>query len=79
MKKALAFILALTMLAGLCVFAQAEDVTTIYVWSDNAHEKELRIKQVEEFNNTIGKEKGIFVEYTVYGGDYSDSWHLWHS
>ena len=34
-----ALIMALAMLAGLCVFAQAEDVTTIYVWSDNAHEK----------------------------------------
>ena len=73
MKKVLALIMALAMLAGLCVFAQAEDVTTIYVWSDNAHEKELRNQQIEEFNNTIGKEKGIFVEYTVYGSDYSDA------
>ena len=72
MKK-LALILALAVLMGLCLSAFAEDVTTIYVWSDNAHEKELRNKQVEEFNNTIGKEKGIFVEYTVYGDNYSDS------
>lgn len=73
MKKLIAWILALAMVLGLCAFAQAEDVTTIYVWSDNAHEKELRNKQVEEFNNTIGKETGIFIEYTVYGDNYSDS------
>ena len=73
MKKTLALVLALVMLAGLCAFAHAEDVTTIYVWSDNAHEKELRNQQIEEFNNTIGKEKGIFIQYTVYGSDYSDA------
>ena len=75
MKKTLAWILALIMVLSLCTFigAMAEDVTTIYVWSDNAHEKELRNKQIEEFNNGIGKEKGIYIEYTVYGGDYSDS------
>ncbi len=57
MKKVTALILALAMLLGICSFAQAEgEVIEIRVWSDNAHEKELRNKQVEEFNNTIGKE-----------------------
>lgn len=74
MKKHLAFLLAMAMLLSLCAFtAYADDVVTITVWSDNAHEKELRVKQVEEFNETIGKENGIFVEYTVYGDNYSDS------
>ena len=74
MKKILASLLALTMLLGLCAFtAYADDTVTITVWSDNAHEKELRVKQVEEFNETIGKENGVFVEYTVYGDNYSDS------
>lgn len=45
----------------------------IRVWSDNAHEKELRLQQIEEFNNTIGKEKGIEIEYTVYGSNYQDT------
>ena len=64
MKKPLAFLLAMAMLLSLCAFtAYADDVVTITVWSDNAHEKELRVKQVEEFNETIGKENGIFVEY----------------
>lgn len=74
MKKTLAWFLTLTLLLGLSIFgALAEDTVTITVWSDNAHEKELRVKQVEEFNKTIGKENGIFVEYSVYGDNYSDS------
>ena len=74
MKKLLALALALGLLLGMCSFAQADgDVITITVWSDNAHEKVLRDQQVEEFNNTIGKEKGIFIKYDVYGDNYSDS------
>ncbi len=45
----------------------------IRVWSDNAHEKELRLRQIEEFNSTIGKEKGIEIEYTVYGSHYQEA------
>lgn len=45
----------------------------IRVWSDNAHEKDLRLKQIENFNNTIGKEKGIEIEYTVHGANYQDT------
>lgn len=46
---------------------------TITVWSDNAHEKELRESQIAEFNNGIGKELGINIEYTVYGDNYTDT------
>ncbi|NLB90803.1 MAG: extracellular solute-binding protein, partial [Clostridiales bacterium] len=52
---------------------EAVEMETITVWSDNAHEKELRVKQVDTFNNTIGKELGINIEYTVFGDSYSDS------
>lgn len=54
---------------------QKEPVTmeTITVWSDNAHEKELRDKQIAEFNETIGKELGINIEYTVYGSNFTDT------
>ena len=45
----------------------------IRVWSDNAHEKDLRLRQIEEFNSTIGKEKGIEIEYTVYGSHYQEA------
>ena len=44
----------------------------IRVWSDNAHEKELRLRQIEAFNSTKGKELGIEIEYTVYGSNYQD-------
>ena len=45
----------------------------IRVWSDNAHEKDLRLRQIEEFNSTIGKDLGIEIEYTVYGSHYQDA------
>lgn len=44
----------------------------IEVWSNNAHSKVQDIEMVEEFNNTIGKEKGIQIDYKVYGGDYNN-------
>ena len=50
----------------------AEDVQVVTVWSDNAHEQSVRDAQIEEFNNTIGKQEGIRIDYTVYGSDYSD-------
>ncbi len=54
---------------------QKEPVTmeTITVWSDNAHEKDLRDKQIAEFNDTVGKELGIKIEYTVYGSNFTDT------
>lgn len=50
----------------------SNEVQVVTVWSDNAHEQTIREAQVEEFNNTIGKEEGIRIDYTVYGSDYSD-------
>lgn len=47
-------------------------IEKIRVWSDNAHERELRLKQIEEFNRTKGRELGIEIEYTVYGSEYQE-------
>lgn len=47
-------------------------IEKIRVWSDNAHERELRLKQIEEFNRTRGRELGIEIEYTVFGSEYQD-------
>lgn len=47
-------------------------IEKIRVWSDNAHERELRLKQIEEFNRIKGRELGIEIEYTVYGSEYQD-------
>ena len=54
---------------------QKEEVKmeTIKVWSDNAHEKEVRDKQIAAFNEGIGKELGINIEYTVYGSNFTDT------
>ena len=52
--------------------AEEEDVQVVTVWSDNAHEQSIREAQIEEFNNTIGKQEGIRIDYTVYGSDYAD-------
>lgn len=52
--------------------ADAGEVQVVTVWSDNAHEQTIREAQIEEFNNTIGKEQGIQIDYTVYGSDYAD-------
>jgi ABC-type sugar transport system, periplasmic component len=48
------------------------EMETIRVWSDNGHEKELRLEQIDRFNATIGKEKGINIEYTVHGSNWED-------
>lgn len=47
-------------------------ITTIRVWSDNASDRILREQQIARYNEGEGKEKGIRIEYTVYGGNYHD-------
>ena len=53
--------------------AASNEVQVVRVWSDSAHSQSIRDAQVEEFNNTIGKEEGIKIEYTIYGSDYADT------
>ena len=75
-KNGFAILLAVLMILScipLFALADADKVEHIVVWSDNAHEQTVREKQIEEFNNTIGKELGIVIDYTVYGTDYSDT------
>ncbi len=43
---------------------------TVQVWSNNASSKAEDEKMVADFNNGVGKEKGITIEYKIYGGDY---------
>lgn len=47
-----------------------KDVKKITMWSNDQHDQEIIEEKIQEFNDTIGKEKGIEVEYTVYGSDY---------
>lgn len=48
----------------------AKDVQKITMWSNDQHDQEIIEEKIQEFNETVGKEKGIEVEYTVYGSDY---------
>lgn len=53
--------------------SEAVEMETITVWSDQYHEKELREKQIAEFNAGEGKELGIQIDYQVYGDGYTDT------
>lgn len=63
-------VILITMASG---FGYAEPkVDTIRVWTNNAATKVEDEKMVSDFNNGIGKEKGIRIDYRVYGGDYNN-------
>lgn len=47
-----------------------EKVETITVWTNDASSKALMTQMVDDYNNTTGKEKGINIDYKVYGADY---------
>jgi len=43
---------------------------TVQVWTNNASTKAEDEKMIADFNNGAGKEKGIQVDYKIYGGDF---------
>jgi multiple sugar transport system substrate-binding protein len=45
-------------------------VKTITVWSNDAHNKPEVVAAVEKFNKEEGAQRGIYIDYTVYGSDY---------
>lgn len=45
-------------------------VTTITVWSNDAHNKAEFDDLVEKFNNGVGAQKNIKIDYVVYGADW---------
>jgi multiple sugar transport system substrate-binding protein len=56
--------------------SSAGGVTTIRVWTNDAHNK-LEVDQlVEKFNAGIGAQQGIKVEYTVYGADWDTAMNM---
>lgn len=48
---------------------QKSDVSTITVWSGSSHNKQFYERIMNEFNQGEGKEKGIYIDYQVKGGD----------
>lgn len=77
MKRALIIMLILCLLP-VAIFARgvqessADGATVVNVWTRNRHDKDLMVNQVELFNKTIGKEKGIEIKYQIYGDDFID-------
>ena len=73
MKKLVSLLLTMTLIISCCAFASADDVITIQIWHPRGAgaNGEMIASSVEEFNRTIGAEKGIVVEEAFQGG-YGD-------
>ena len=71
-KRFITMLLAIVM--TLCVFTgcrnstSSSDYITITMWSGNSHSKKAMEEIADKFNQTIGKEKGIYFEYIVKAG-----------
>lgn len=48
------------------------DVAVISLWTNNSHSKSVVTEEVNKWNETVGKEKGIKIEYVVKGDDYAN-------
>ncbi|GHT78921.1 hypothetical protein FACS1894130_06410 [Spirochaetia bacterium] len=46
------------------------DITTVRIWTNDAHNKDEYVKAVDAFNAGPGAAQGVKIEYTVFGGDY---------
>jgi len=76
MKKCVSLLLALILVLSLCATALAyspEEPITILFWHTRGSGAQLETVryQVDKFNETVGKEKGIFVQEVFIGG-YAD-------
>jgi multiple sugar transport system substrate-binding protein len=76
----LALVLSVLVLAPLAAAGRSDKavqgaggVETITVWTNNFHERTLREQQIARFNDTVGKELGIRIEYTILGDNYHDA------
>jgi multiple sugar transport system substrate-binding protein len=59
-------------LALVCASAFAQKAETITIWHNNTSAKNYYDAKVKEFNDTIGKQKGIVIDYKVLG-DYANT------
>ncbi|MDD6736323.1 MAG: ABC transporter substrate-binding protein [Clostridiales bacterium] len=77
MKKSfrvLSMTLSAVMLLGLATGCggketASSDITTISIWSGNTHSKDVDTASWKEWNETVGKENGFYVDFQVKGGD----------
>lgn len=75
MKKIMCVLLtaAMAMSLAACEKKEADDGRTVVtVWTGDGGTKSWMKKKVEEWNNTVGKEKGIRIDYTVQDGNISE-------
>ena len=72
MKRFLALLLSVMLLASLTACAKADPVRIVFWHSMSEEAGTLMEKYVKDFNETIGKEKGIEVS-SVFQGAYADS------
>jgi len=84
-RKVIAIALALLLAVAMTVAAggggqqsstTADGVTTITVWSNDAHNKALFDRLIEEFNNGEGARTGTRIHYTVFGGDWQTAMNM---
>jgi len=86
MKQARVFLIGLVMLLSISMLATAGGtqssssgsggVTVITVWSNDASPEAAQRPMIDRFNATTGAEKGIRIEYTVYGADWQTAMNL---
>lgn len=75
LKKGIAAILCACMVTGMLSGCGQEKATntvdgveTVTIWSGNSHSKGVYEKLINEFNQTVGKEKGIRIDYQIKEG-----------
>ncbi|MBO5059321.1 MAG: extracellular solute-binding protein [Clostridia bacterium] len=56
--------------------AMQDGMTTVTVWTGDGGSKAFMTKAVDEWNKTTGKEKGIYIEYTVQEGNMGEKLDL---
>ena len=59
-----------SLLAGCGSQKTDSGVTTVTVWTNSTHTKDVLTKLVADYNDGEGKTKGIKIDYVVQGGDY---------
>ena len=81
-KRMLCAALAVTTAASLMLSgcerkeAGKSAVTTVSIWTGDGGSKAVMTELVNEFNNSVGKEKGIKIEYEVKEGDIKEQIEL---
>lgn len=70
-------ILAMLMIVGVMCScgkndANFNDVTKVSIWRSSGHDKNFMQEKFKEFNDTVGKEKGIELEYVAKEGDMEE-------